>query len=244
MISHVFRAENLKLKRSFLLYLHVIVLFLYPIMMALYLGGRKRIISPDRIITVYFDILALATPIIISIVISLVYDREEKAGHFKNWLSESIEKQRLIQLQLDYYYFLYIIEIVGMSLIFYGFIFAFYQVNTISCLKFLLTVLGFALLGFCQYEIAELFALKWGTGGCLILGFFGTVITFLGPTVLLDWIWPILPWAWQIRLNTFWQNGISDSLIKITLAEYLLPLILTNIIIRLALRYFKKWQGK
>lgn len=244
MMVKVFKSESVKLKRSFLLYLHLIVLVLFPIILAIYYGARSNIVSSRTMIITFFEILAMATPIMISIVISMVYDREEKAGTFKNWLSEAINKSDLIQLQLMYYWIWYVIEIVGISLIFYLIITVGYHVSGIAFNSFILTSIAFAILALFQYEITEIIALKWGVGGALVLGFFGTVISLLGITSLLDFIWPVVPWTWQIRLITFWQSSMSSELARITLIEYLIPLIFTVIILVIGKNYFTRWQYK
>ena len=95
-----------------------------------------------------------------------------------------------------------------------------------------------------QYELAQIVVLKWGIGGSLVMGFFGTVVSLLGITSLFDFIWPVIPWAWQIRLITFWQHGISLGLIQLTILEYVCPLIMTLIIITLSRKYFNNWQGR
>lgn len=244
MIQRVFKSESIKLKRSFLLYLHLIVLIVFPVVLAIYYGARSRYISSKTIVITFFEILAMATPIMISIIVSMVYDREEKAGNFKNWLSEATNKGDLIQFQLIYYWFWYAIEILGISIIFYLILVINYHMVGIAFTSFILTSVVFIILAIFQYELTEIVALKWGVGGALVLGFFGTVISLLGITSLLDFVWPIVPWTWQIRLITFWQNGITSGLLQVTLLEYIIPLILTVVLLTTGQKYFSRWQSK
>lgn len=243
MLKQVVEAENIKIRRSLLLYLHLIVLFLFPVLFGLYYGSRKQVIIPANMIIGFYEILAIASSIIISVVVCLVFDREEKAGNFKNWLTEPISKGWMIQAQLSYYWIWYVIEIMGTSLIFSGVLFGIYQIR-FSLLKIALTSIAFSLCGIVQYELTQIIALRWGIGGALILGFFGTVISLLSITSLLDFVWPIIPWTWQIRLTTFWQTNIDVGLVKLSLIEYLIPLMLTCLIIFWGKRYFDNWQGK
>lgn len=244
MVRQIFKAENAKIRHSFLLYLHIAVLFLFPILLGLYYGSRKLTVAPASMITTFYEILAMATPIMISIVICLVFDREEKAGEFKNWLTEPFGKAKMIQGQLNYYWLWYVIEIIGISLIYYFLLVAIYHVSNISFLKLIATSIVFAFCGLAQYELTQIVALKWGIGGSLVMGFFGTVISLLSITSLLDIVWPIIPWAWQIRTITFWQANISGGLINFVALEYVCPLIMTVIIIFLGKNYFDKWEGK
>ena len=244
MLKQVFKAENAKLKRSFLLYMHLIILVAFPILLGLYYGSRRFAISSANMFITFYEILAMASPIIISVVICLVFDREKKAGDFKNWLTEPYSKAKTIQSQLNYYWLWYVIEIIGITLIYYLILVVLYHITGISFLKTLVTSIVFALCGWVQYELAQVIALKWGIGGSLVMGFFGTVISLLGITSLFDFIWPVIPWAWQIRLITFWQHGISLGLIQLTILEYVCPLIMTLIIITLSRKYFNNWQGR
>lgn len=244
MLKQTIKAENAKLKRSFLLYMHLIILVAFPILLGLYYGSRRFAISSANMVITFYEILAMASPIIISIVICLVFDREEKAGDFKNWLTEPYSKGKVIQSQLNYYWLWYVIEIIGISLIYYLILVGLYHITGISFLKLLVTSIVFALCGLVQYELAQIVVLKWGIGGSLVMGFFGTVVSLLGITSLFDFIWPVIPWAWQIRLITFWQHGISLGLIKLTALEYICPLIMMLIIIALGKKYFNSWQGR
>lgn len=244
MLKQVFKAENIKLKRSFLLYMHLIILLAFPILLGLYYGSRKLSVTSTTMMIIFYEILAMASPIIISIVICLVFDREEKAGNFKNWLTEPYSKAKAIQSQLTYYWLWYLIEIIIITLIYYLILVCLYRINGISFLKVIVTSIVFVLCGLVQYELTQAVALKWSIGGSLIMGFFGTVISLLSITSLFDFIWPVIPWAWQIRLITFWQSNISLGLIKLTALEYICPFIMTILIIILCRKYFNNWQGK
>lgn len=244
MIKQIWKAENAKLHHSFLLYLHIVVLSLFPILLGVYYGSRKLAVTSATMMTTFYEVLAIASPIMISIVICLVFDREEKAGNFKNWLSEPFSKAKMIQGQLNYYWLWYVIEIIGISLIYYALLIGLYHIQNISFIKLVITSIAFAFCGLVQYELTQMIALKWGIGDSLILGFFGTVISLLGITSLLDIIWPIIPWAWQIRMITFWQTNISAGLTNLVALEYICPLVMTGVVVALGRICFDKWQGR
>lgn len=244
MLKSIFKAENIKLHRSVLLYLHLIALLIFPLLLGAYYGSRKNLTTPADMIDTFNTILALISPLAISIVISVVFDREEKAGNFQNWLTEPMSKGKIVTGQLVYYWLLYVIEIIGTSLIYYFILTVMYKVAGISFIKQLLTSIAFALLGFLEYELAEFSAMKWHVGGSLILGFFGSVISMLGTTSLFDLIWPIIPWAWQSRLTVFWLPNIPVIYRKIAALSYIVPILLTVIFSWMIIRYFSHWQGK
>ncbi|MCO6527963.1 MAG: ABC transporter permease [Lactobacillus sp.] len=244
MLKRICGAENIKLRRSMLLYLHLIALIFLPVIFGWYYGSRKNLSSSENMINIFNTFLALASPFVISIVVCLVYDREKKAGDFKNWLTEPISRGKIVAGQLFYYWLLYVIEIIGTNLIYYLILTFGFKVVGISFIKLLLTSIAMALLGFLQYELAEVAAMKWNVGGSLVLGFFGSVIAMLATTSLFDFIWPIIPWAWQSRLTVFWLPNIPLAYQKVAALAYIIPILLTAIASWLIMRYFSHWQEK
>ncbi|MCX8722569.1 MULTISPECIES: lantibiotic immunity ABC transporter MutG family permease subunit [Lactobacillus] len=243
MPKSIFKAENIKLHRSMLLYLHLAALIIFPLLIGVYYGSRKNLTTSANMVDMFNTILALISPLAISIVVSVVFDREEKAGNFQNWLTQPMSKGKTIMGQLIYYWLLYVIEVIGTNLIYYLVLTAVYHVTGISFLKLFSLSIVFAVLGFLQYEFAELVSLKWNIGGSLILGFFGSVISMLGVTSLFDLVWPFIPWAWQSRLTVFWRLNIPADYVKMATLSYLVPVILTAILSWLIFRYFNHWQG-
>ncbi|MCO6533141.1 lantibiotic immunity ABC transporter MutG family permease subunit [Lactobacillus sp.] len=243
MPKSIFKAENIKLNRSMLLYLHLAALIIFPLLIGVYYGSRKNLTTSANMVDMFNTILALISPLAISIVVSVVFDREEKAGNFQNWLTQPMSKGKTIMGQLIYYWLLYVIEVIGTNLIYYLVLTAVYHVTGISFLKLFSLSIVFAVLGFLQYEFAELVSLKWNIGGSLILGFFGSVISMLGVTSLFDLVWPFIPWAWQSRLTVFWRLNIPADYVKMATLFYLVPVILTAILSWLIFRYFNHWQG-
>lgn len=243
MLKSIFKAENIKLHRSMLLYLHLAALIIFPLLIGVYYGSRKNLTTSANMVDMFNTILALISPLAISIVVSVVFDREEKAGNFQNWLTQPMNKGKIVMGQLIFYWLLYVIEVIGANLIYYLVLTAVYHVTGISFLKLFSLSIVFAVLGFLQYEIAELVSLKWNIGGSLILGFFGSVISMLGVTSLFDLVWPVIPWTWQSRLTVFWRLNIPADYVKMATLSYLLPVILTAILSWLIFRYFNHWQG-
>lgn len=243
MPKSIFKAENIKLHRSMLLYLHLAALIIFPLLIGVYYGSRKNLTTSANMVDMFNTILALISPLAISIVVSVVFDREEKAGNFQNWLTQPMSKGKTIMGQLIYYWLLYVIEVIGTNLIYYLVLTAVYHVTGISFFKLFSLSIVFAVLGFLQYEFAELVSLKWNIGGSLILGFFGSVISMLGVTSLFDLVWPFIPWAWQSRLTVFWRLNILADYVKMATLSYLVPVILTAILSWLIFRYFNHWQG-
>ncbi|MBC6356682.1 lantibiotic immunity ABC transporter MutG family permease subunit [Lactobacillus helsingborgensis] len=244
MLKRIFYAESIKLHRSTLLWLHIIALIIFPVLFGCYYGSRKNLSSSENMISMFITFLALASPLVINIIVCMVYDREGKAGNFKNWLTEPMDKGKIVMGQLIYYWLLYAIEIIGMNLIYYLTLTFGFKVVGISFIKLLFTSIALALFGLLQYELAELFAMKWNIGGSLVLGFFGSIISILGVTSLFDFFWPFIPWAWQSRLIIFWLPNISIAYQKMAVLTYIFLILVTIVLSLIITRYFNHWQGK
>ncbi len=241
MILNIFTSEYRKLKRSLILYIHIIIFIFFPLILGLYYRNKVAYLGQNTIYTVFYETLAIASPIMISIVTCLVFDREEKAGKFKNWLSTPFNKVALLQIQLIFYWLLYFIEIIGVSLIFYLIID--FPIKTYILPKIILVSTLFSILGFSLYQITFIFSLKWNTSGALIIGIFGVILAFLGITSLFDNYWVLFPWTWQIRTVIFWQPNISKLILNISKIEYLVCLCLIFVISMLSIAICKKWEG-
>jgi lantibiotic protection ABC transporter MutG family permease subunit len=244
MIRRVFAAETIKLRRSPLLILHAVVLAIYPLVMAFYDGQRCQSISAAGMVMTFFELIAVVSPVLISIVVSMVYDREKNAGSFKNMLAQPMPAGRMIRFQLGYYWMLYAIEVIGSSALFLLWLWVFFRLTTIPAGPFLLTAMAFALLGLAQYFLAQLVVVRWGVGATLTMGFFGTVIALLGTTVIFDWIWPIVPWAWQIRLVTFWMPGVSSGVRRLTGILYVMAAVVLAIVCGACGHGLSRWADR
>ncbi|MCT6892066.1 MAG: lantibiotic ABC transporter permease, partial [Lactobacillus sp.] len=67
-------------------------------------------------------------------------------------------------------------------------------------------------------------------------------ISALSITVIFDFIWPIVPWSWQIYLVAFWQKEMSLGSQKVIGLLMLIPLFLTVIFSLLIEKAYRNWQ--
>ena len=77
----------------------------------------------------------------------------------------------------------------------------------------------------------------------MILGLFGLVFACLSITNLFDFIWPVVPWAWQMRLMSFWLVGITSQVQSWTVMAMAVPVILTLGLPFLIIKSFNNWQN-
>lgn len=239
MIINIFASEISKLKRSLILYIHLFVLVLFPTLIGFYYKNRIRFMNRADVYSTFYELLAIASPIMIGIIICLVFDREEKVGNFKNWSSMPINKTKIMQIQLLFYWILYLFEILVISLIFYAFVGG---TSSISILKIITINTLFSILSYALYQISFILSLRWGISGALICGIFGVILSFLGITSLLDNFWVLVPWTWQIRTIIFLRVKASLQVLNVIKIEYLICIGITALITFLSILYCKKWE--
>lgn len=246
MIKRIFNSENLKIKRSFILWVHIASIIVFPALLGGYYGSRYPAVHVAQIIVNYYEFLAILTPLAINIVTCIIFDREQKAGNFKNLLSLSENKAAVIQTQMFYYWALYTIVVLGGTLIYFLILKCFFGLTMPSFYLLLITSMVFSLVALFQYELAYLVTSIWGAGSSLVIGFFGSLLAVLSITVLLDKVWFLIPWSWQIRLIGFWQPGVlENSQIAFWYASKYIPcVILTILILTISSAYYKNWAGK
>ncbi|KOY70596.1 lantibiotic immunity ABC transporter MutG family permease subunit [Apilactobacillus kunkeei] len=214
MIARVFKSEAIKLINSHILYFHITAMVIFPTLLAVFFGKNHYPLTNFVLIPNFFLIISFIGPVVISIVASMVNDRETKAGNYKNLLDTSISPLKVFQSQIAFYWSLYLTEII-LSFYIYGLILNIvFHAPLFPYFMLLVFCILFSLLAVIQYELCFLASYIFGTAGSLILGFAGLILSALSETVLFDNVWEFIPWSWQIRSIAFFQNGttINDSI--------------------------------
>lgn len=243
MLTNVYKSENIKLHRSLIFWIHVAVAVVLPIIIAIYVGTHVGSFGKLKVMNNFYPVIAIATLLMISIIISLVFDREHNAGNFKNILSQPYSKHAVLQAQTLYFTSWYFLEMIFMSALYYLCLLLFH-INLPSIMAFLSISIMFSILSFCQYELTQIVAYRFGVGGAIILGFVGTLLALMGNYGMFDRIWYLIPWVWQPRLAAFWMPGILNTSKQFWgyLLMYLPAILITAIIYFLANQYIDRWQ--
>ena len=236
----------MKLRRSFILWIHIFSAIVFPVLLGIYYGNRYPTVNLSQVIINYYEFLSILTPIAISIVVCVIFDREQKAGHFKNILSLPESKVTIIKSQILYYWSLYAVVVVGSTIIYYVLLKFVFNLPMPSFFSIIITSVVLTLLAYFYYELTYLAIGLLGNGSGLIIGFFGSLISVLSLTVLVDKVWPFIPWSWQIRLIGFWQPGVLQSthIMLWYSYKYVTSVILTIIIIIVSSVCYKNWTGQ
>lgn len=248
-------AEFKKRKRSLFLLLHVLIPILFSVVLSSYVFLRKdtQLINDRSIFVTFFELLSIGAPLIIAIICGLSAESEKEAGNFQNMLVRTETKVITFLSQLTMLIFCFLFStffsiiiyvvalkyLIGINIVDLGFYLTMGVVFTISC--------SF------QYGLSMLISYRFGMGLNSIIGIAGLIIAALSPTMLVDKVWPFLPWSWPIRIPMyfFWNKVGIQSNGYFAYSEYntvitgFCVLIISSIsIVIIDLIWFQNWYGK
>ncbi|MCK8635993.1 ABC transporter permease [Apilactobacillus kunkeei] len=244
MIARTFKSESIKLINSYILYLHVASMIIFPTLLAVFFGINHYPLKSFVLLPNFFLVISFVSPVVISIVASMVNDRETKAGNYKNLLDTSMSPLKVFQSQIAFYWLLYLIEII-LSFAIYGLILnVVFNVAPFPYFILLGFCILFSLLALIQYEVCFLASYIFGTAGSLVLGFAGLILSALSETVIFDNVWEFIPWSWQIRSIAFFQNGttLNESIHYALL--YIFSIIISLVLLFICNKIFSRILNK
>lgn len=196
----------------------------------------------------YFNLISIAFPIIISIVINLVYEQEEEAKGFQYFLSAPTKKyiphiSKLI-LILILAFISTCISILG-----FGIVLKFIEVENIKILFYVKETLIIFISNVTIYILQYIIVFYFGKALSIGFGIIGSLIVALMRTGLGDGLWAIVPWSHSIRLSSYLLKNevIKDYKIplqgEIKLAIIsLITFIAIDVILLIIFGYY--WEGK
>lgn len=134
---NIFMSEIIKLKRSYIGYIHIATMIIYPVLLSVLLGLNRYIKTKQTIMVDFFIIISIASPVMISILAAMFNDREVKAGEYKNELSTPYHPVNVIQIQILFYIILYFCEITLSFVIYWIILRLFFNVMFLLLYSFL-----------------------------------------------------------------------------------------------------------
>lgn len=236
-------AEFKKRKRSLFLLLHLGVPLVFPGALVMYFLSRNHSISSEASYVIFFELIGVGTPVIISIICGIVADSENEAGHFQNMLgiiqSKSISfMSQTAMLIFSYSAALFLtIFIYSLSLTFLV------GVDEVSHTLYYLTGIIFTGTSVFQYGFYQVIGYKYGIGISSLCGFGGLIIAALSLTAIGEKVWAFLPWAWANRFSEYVTDitFVSDPMLVIGGYSFL---ILTIGMIVLSIVWINRWTGR
>ncbi|MDG0949139.1 lantibiotic immunity ABC transporter MutG family permease subunit [Bacillus paranthracis] len=255
-MSQYFRcllAEFKKRNRSLFLLLHLVIPLVLSGIWMTYISARKDLVNPQFIYVTFFELLAIGTPLIISIICGMVSDSEDEAGNFQNMLGVTKKKTvtfiSQISMMILSYFFAILLAISTYTLALKYLV----GVDEINFALYFLNGLIFTMCSIFLYFFYQVIGYKYGMGMCSIGGFAGLIIAALSITSIGDKVWIFLPWAWPNRFSLYLfgqlenhQSTITDNYTNstIVLNGCIILFIFTVIIIIISIFWFKNWYGR
>lgn len=241
--------EFKKRKRSLFLLLHLGIPLILPCTLVMYFLSRNNPINSEASYVIFFELIGVGTPVIISIICGMVADSENEAGHFQNMVGVIQSKTISFMSQTTMMIFSYSAAIF-LTILIYSLALKFLVgVHEVHFTLYYLTGIIFIIASIFQYFFYQVLGYKYGIGISSICGFGGLIITALSLTTIGDKVWKFLPWAWANRfseyLTDYWKmTDITLFSNPMLVTGYCLFLILTIGMAVLSIVWINNWTGR
>lgn len=234
------KAEFAKCRHSALLYIHILV----PLLGAVVFAGYFRISGWDvqTNISAYLEILAVAFPFLIGIIVGMVVQLENQAGHWQLMLGTIPSRSVAYIGKISFL----MIGAIGAEALALGCFAVIYQEAPLTI--YLQAGILMILAVFPLYLVHLFVGMWFGKGASMGLGIAGSLVAALMITGLGDAVWKYNLWAWGVRFMDYtvlsWSNSdvfnlvCHDFIIGIVIALFssLLLFLLSSI-------WFRSWEG-
>lgn len=196
-------------------------------------------------VTSYIQIISMSFPLIISIILDMVYEQEEECGGFQYFLTTPNKKH------IAHFSKLISIIILGLMSTFiailgFGIMFYIMGNDSIEISFYFKETLIVFLSNILLYMIQYLVVLSFGKGASIGIGIIGSLISALMLTGLGDGIWQVVPWAYSMRLSSYFILYKENILIQNSeiVQGIFIMIIFIAIAFILQLIFSSHWEGK
>ena len=239
-IIRCFQAEWLKSRHTPLLLVHV----LFPLIGAGVFAGYFHISGWSEMtnVTTFLEVLAIIFPFVIGIVVGMIVELENGAGHFQLILGTIRSRIAVYIGKL-----VYLIVLATFATILCIFLFAvLYSVMPFSFYIKPLIMLILSVIPLYLISIPVGFSL--GKSVSMGIGIVGSLLSALLVTGLGDFIWKFLPWGWGVRFMDYCVlRYVNEGQFHSNLPEFQLGFILmlffTVVLFIISLVWFQRWEG-
>lgn len=200
--------------------------------------------SQSEKISAYIQVISMAFPLIIAIVVNMVYEQEEDAA-FQSFLSNP--SKRYIP-HISKLFLLLILGLTSTLISIFGFGILFNK-EIFNIMFYLKLAMIMFISNIPLYMLQYLVVFNFGKGASMGIGIIGSLVTALMITGIGEGLWFILPWGYSIRLSSYYfQYKITNNLNWILESDFKLGVIsliamilieITTIII-----FSSQWEGK
>lgn len=239
-ILRCLRAEYQKCKHSALLFIHLIIPVLGAVIFASYCRISNWEITTK--ISGYLEVLAVAFPFLVGIIVGMVVQIENQAGRFQLMLG-TIPSRSATYIGKQVFLLL---NAMGATVLALGLFAILYRgAPAILYVKawgwLVLTVVPI-------YQIHLLVGMNFGKGASVGLGIFGSLAAALMITGLGDRIWRYFPWAWGVRamdsIVLAWDRPDLFALMKSEFENGMMISAAASVcLLAVSLIWFQHWEG-
>lgn len=241
MLYRNMKADFLKLKRTPIVYIHILIPIIGASLFLLYYSISLWD-TITKLIT-YIRTLAIIFPLLIGIITGIIAEQEEQAGSFQNMIM--ILKRKYISY-FSKLLILLLLSVISITIAIFVFAFVFKNYSLVFYTK----LAGTLFLGNVFLYLLHLFiSFRFGKGASIGLGIVGVLVAALMRTGLGDSIWEFIPWAWAIRLGDYVMlmelNKLGLNEIFPSVSKGIL-IISISIFVGLifSISWFNRWEGR
>lgn len=244
-LIRIFNSDLIKLKRTYIVLIHFCIVL---VGIGLFLEYYK-ISGYDSIskIVAYLQVIAIAFPLLSSIMCSICVEQEYYSGNYKHILTASNPKY----LTLISKYIILICLGFGATLVsVLGFEFGIdtiFNDNHFTLSFYMISILILVGSNLFEYILHLFLSLRFGKGASIGIGIVETLLSALLLTGLGDGIWQYIPCAWGVRFVSVWASFSSSKEIE-SIQEFqsigLICGFVTTFAFVILCMWFSKWEGK
>lgn len=202
-------AENLKMRRTWILWLHIVMPLLGILVFLWYYSFS--IWSDWGKISGYVEVVAVICPSLVGFVCAMSVEQEKQAGHFQNFLGIGTYKRKNLAVKLCS---LMLWNLAAVVLTIGGFAFGFYifvsklQLPMGFYFKLILMIWGSQLFCYCFHLFL---GLRFSKGITIGVGIVESLISALMMTGMGEGIWQWMPCSWAGRLTAYYVKGVAEG---------------------------------
>lgn len=239
-IIRCWKAEYQKYKHSILLYMHIII----PIIGASVFAAYYHIANWELTIKIsgYLEMLAVAFPFLIGIIVGLAVQIENQAGHFLLLLGTIPSRTATYMGKLGFLIFC-ALEAIFLALGMFAVLYRNAPITLYIKAGFLLLITMIPI-----YLIHLFVGMNFGKGASMGLGILGSFVSALMITGLGDAVWKYIPWAWGVRAMDYtvlaWASPWLYTQAKADFFSGMMILVYCTIcLLIVSLIWFHSWEG-
>lgn len=239
-IFRCMRAEFMKCKHSVLLHVHILI----PLLGAVIFAGYFRISSWDvqTKVSAYLEVLAVAFPFLIGIIVGMVVQIEQQAGHYQLMLGTIPSRVATYLGKIG----LLMIGAIGAIALALG---GFYAIYREAPLTVYLKAGALLVMTIFPLYLVHLFVgMSLGKGVSMGLGIAGSLVAALMITGLGDAVWKYNPWAWGVRSMDYivlaWSKPDVFQLLRSDFITGIVIVLLCSLLLFFfSIIWFCSWEG-